>query len=248
MLLIKPSYRILTPATQIDKVLEHLEAAGRTCYKSEAKITGNSAQKFIKKIIQSGHHSVLEHESLTVRFIVNRGFTHELVRHRLCAYSQESTRYCDYSKDSAGDHIQFIIPPCFYSLGLNRIEVRSHDGLDGLIASCGLRSDISCCVWMHAILNCEIAYKRLRKEGLPPQTARGVLPIDLKTEIVHTANMREWRHIFSLRATKAAHPQMSEQMDELLCDMKNRIPVLFDDLHPSNEGETLRRNIQALSQ
>lgn len=232
MRLIKPSYEILTPADQLRRVLVALEIAGRTCYKSEAKITDGSAKKFIKKIIQSGHHSVLEHESMTVRFIVNRGFSHEQVRHRLCSYSQESTRYVDY----AGDPIQFIVPPCFYDYNIVNHVITNHSELDDVIHALHLRKHVACVAWMRHMLTCEQTYRQLRQEDMPPQTARGVLPIDLKTEVIHTANMREWRLIFSVRATKAAHPQMSEQMDALLLDMKNRIPVLFDDLTPSSEA------------
>lgn len=235
MRLIKPSYEILTPASQLYRVLVALEIAGRTCYKSEEKIIDGSAEKLIKKLIKSGHHSVLEHESLTVRFIVNRGFTHELVRHRICAYCQESTRYCDY----ADKPMQFVVPPCFYQYGIVGLVIANHTQLSDMVNDLHLREHIACIAWMRHMLTCEFAYRQLRQEGLPPQTARGVLPIDLKTEIVHTANMREWRHIFSIRATKAAHPQMSEQMDALLLDMKNRIPVLFNDLYPSYEGRKL---------
>lgn len=231
MQLIKPSYEILTPSDQLSRVLKALEIAGRTCYKSEEKITSDSSEKFVKKRISSGHHSVLEHESLTVRFIVNRGFTHEEVRHRLCSFSQESTRYCDY----AGGPIQFIVPPCFYQYNITGYLIKNHIQLSDMVNDLHLREHVACIAWMRHMLTCEFVYKQLRDEGLPPQTARGVLPIDLKTEIVHTANMREWRLIFSVRATKAAHPQMSEQMDALLLDMKSRIPVLFDDLTPSSE-------------
>jgi thymidylate synthase (FAD) len=167
-----------------------IEAAGRTCYKSEDKITESSAVEFVKKILKRGHLSVIEHASMTVRFVVNRGFTHELVRHRLASFSQESTRYCNYKGG-----VEFIIPPW--------VDVKPGEYND-LSASTDL--------WVQNMLYSEARYLRLLELGWKPQMARDVLPIGLKTEIVMTCNFREWLHVFSLRCSKAAHPQMQELM------------------------------------
>ena len=196
MILIKPSHEILFVSP---KPLEIIEAAGRTCYKSEDKITEGSAKKFVKMIMKLGHLSVIEHPYMTVRFICDRGVTQEIVRHRLATYSQESTRYCDYGKLG----IHFIIPGDF--------ELDEDDY-----------------VLLTAIEN--HYNKCLNEKQRKPQQARYFLPNGLKTEIVVSANLREWRHIFILRTSKRAHPQMRELMIPLLKEVKTLVPVIFDDI------------------
>lgn len=203
MKIIKPSYEILTDLDG-DEILKKIELCGRVCYKSEDKITSFSAKKFVKKIIDRGHESVLEHTGLSARFICNRGFSHECVRHRLASFSQESTRYCNYSRNKFGSELTFIQPR-------NLTPTQQS-------------------IWMHSMLYAERNYFNLLKEGAAPQIARGVLPIDIKTEIVVTANLREWRHILRLRTAKAAHPSMHELMRPLLNELKTKIPVIFDDI------------------
>jgi thymidylate synthase (FAD) len=213
MKLIKPSFA-LSPDKELDGMgmLRRIEAAGRTCYKSEDKITDDSAVKFVQNIMKRGHLSVIEHESLSVRFIIDRGVSHELVRHRLCAFSQESTRYVKYDGE-----MEFIIPPW--------VRIQSHkDYLEG----CHL--DDAELVWINALKTAEYSYRRLIEEGWQPQQARSVLPNSLKTEIVTTCNLREWRHILTLRTSKAAHPQIREVMVPLLAQLKQEIPVIFDEL------------------
>lgn len=192
-------------------MLKRIERAGRTCYKSEDKITDESAPAFVKKILGMGHESVLEHEKVTVRVVCDRGVTHEIVRHRLCAFSQESTRYCDYHK--AGE-IQ-VIDPCFWP-SVNPSE---------FIQGADRRS-----IWLLAMKQAEASYNTLRELDARPEQARSVLPNSLKTEIVVTADLREWRHVFRLRTSKKAHPQMREIMIPLLAEFKSRIPVVFDDI------------------
>lgn len=223
MKLIRPSFEILH--FDDEEMINLIERAGRVCYKSETKtqFTPESARQFIDGIIRRGHDSVIEHAVITVRIICDRGVTHELVRHRLASYSQESTRYCNY-----GGGVTFIIPPwtrfaegewkeiwhgnhMYY--GNNELE------WEGLTASEK--------AWFRAMFNAEEAYIELLKAGWSPQQARSVLPNSLKTEIVVTANAREWRHIFRLRTSKNAHPQMKEVMDEILIEFANRMPVLF---------------------
>ncbi len=205
----------IKPYTQIykdfdgQKVLQKIEAAARTCYKSEGKIQEDSAAKLVAGLIKSGHEAMLEHASVTVKFVVDRGISHELVRHRLASFAQESTRYCNYSKDDFGSEITFIIP--------DYLEYKS-EGWN---------------IWKESMKQAEDAYFKMLDFGLSPQQARAVLPNSLKTEVVMTANLREWRHFFKLRAlgtTGKPHPQMLEVAVPLLEDMKNLIPVVFDDL------------------
>ncbi|WP_027371031.1 FAD-dependent thymidylate synthase [Desulfovermiculus halophilus] len=202
---VQPGHEILF-IPRSEEILRLLEAAGRTCYKSEDKITDDSAAGFVGRIVRSGHESVIEHANVTVRLIVDRGVSHELVRHRLAAYSQESTRYANYSQERFGREIT-VIKPCFWEEGSPEYAI-----------------------WEEAMRRAEEAYMQLLDQGASPQQARAVLPNSLKTEVVMTANLREWRHVFRLRCQKAAHPQIREVMLGLLDDMHSRIPVLFDEL------------------
>ncbi len=206
---IRPSFEIMD---DIDgaKILQKLERCGRVCYKSEDKITEGSAEKFIGMILKSGHESVLEHEKLTVKFICDRGVTHEIVRHRIASYSQESTRYCNYSKDKFGNELTFI-RPCFWT-----------DDSEGYA------------VWKQAMEEIEKTYVKLISLGAKPEEARSILPNSLKTEIVCTMNLREWRHFFRLRTAERAHPQIREISVALLDELKKRIPVIFDDINTSD--------------
>ena len=188
-------------------ILRHIEIAGRTCYKSEDKITQDSSKGFVKGIIKSGHHSVIEHISITVRFICDRGISHELVRHRLAAFSQESTRYANYSKDKFGNEIT-VIKPVFWP---EESEAYGH--------------------WLAAMKDAENSYLNLLKTGVKAEEARSVLPNSLKTEVVMTCNLREWRHVLNLRCSKASHPQIREIMLPLLKELHEKIPVVFDDLY-----------------
>lgn len=187
-------------------ILSHLELAARTCYKSEDKAGPDSARKLLSRIVRLGHDSVLEHSSVSVRIVCDRGVTHELVRHRLCSFSQESTRYANYAQDKFGREIT-VIRPFFWNQDEQRYQL-----------------------WLSAMQACENAYLGLVEAGATAQEARSVLPNSLKTEIVTTANLREWRHIFKLRCDKAAHPQMRQVMLPLLAAFQERIPLLFDDL------------------
>jgi thymidylate synthase (FAD) len=187
-------------------ILKKIERCGRVCYKSESSIKDETAEKFIASIIKRGHESVLEHSSVTVRFIVDRGVSHELVRHRIASFSQESTRYCNYSKDEFGGEIA-VIAPYFFDEN-----------------SPGFAS------WKAAMQEAEAAYFDLLNIGHTAQEARSVLPNSLKTEVVMTCNLREWRHFFKLRCAKAAHPQMREVTIPLLKEFTQKIPVIFDDL------------------
>ena len=219
MLLVKPSATIIALSQY---PLGIIEEAGRTCYKSEDKITDDSAPKFAEMILKRGHESVLEHASATVRFICDRGVSHEIVRHRLASYSQESTRYCDYE----GGHVAFVIPPWCQTLLAGEASICTD-----YAALCTFAENPDTdTTWLLSMQQAEINYKRLRDLGWRPEQARSVLPNSLKTEIVMTANLREWRHFFKLRTSPAAHPQMREVATPLLAEMAERVPVLFDDL------------------
>jgi len=205
MKIIEPSFEIVY-IEDADSIQKRIEAAGRLCYKSEYNITENSFFPFIQKIIQSGHHSVIEHASASVKFICDRGVSHEIVRHRMASYSQESTRYANYSNDRFGNEIT-VIKPCFWEEGSDQYSE-----------------------WLNAMLMAEKSYMALIKSGATAQQARSVLPNSLKTEIIVTCNFREWRHILDLRCSKAAHPQIREIMLPLLIEMHRRLPSIFSDI------------------
>lgn len=209
MKIIDPSYQILTPIT--GEELKNIEIAGRTCYKSEDKIADDSARKFVKMLIKRGHEAMLEHSSLTVKFICDRGVSHELVRYRLASFAQESTRYCNYARDKFGNELTFI-RPCFWNEA----------------------SDARYTAWGRAMAYAERQYLTLIHNGATPQEARSVLPNSIKTEVVMTANYREWRHFFNLLAAGAtgpAHPQMEELTVPLLRELCGLIPEVFDDIY-----------------
>lgn len=196
MKIVEPSTTLLWITPDAERLIE---AAGRTAYKSEDKITDDSHKVFIRKIIELGHESVLEHACASFRIVCNRGVSHELVRHRLASYTQESTRYCDYG----GLGIQIIRPP-------------------------GLVADSDHWTWYNACTDAERAYNDLRASGHPPQIARAVLPICLKTEIVMTANFREWRHVLKLRTSPKAHPEMQEIANLIQEELRRQAPTCFN--------------------
>lgn len=190
-----------------------------------------SSYAMIRKILISGHHSVIEHLSLTVRFICNRGVTHELVRHRLASYSQESTRYCNYSKDKHGGELN-IIEPSYRPRMSSTYGETDPDKIAQIELGDKRRQ-----VWEVVLGHIEAAYLRLIELGEKPQQARDILPIGLKTEIVTSANLREWRHILNLRGVnKRAHPQIRELMVPLLRELAGRIPLIFVDLVEQLDG------------
>lgn len=200
MKVIKQSHQIIDEVNQ-DQILKKIELCGRTAYKSEDKITPDSAERFVRAIISKGHESVIEHINLTVKLITDRGVSHELVRHRLASYTQESTRYINYSKH-----------------GMTFIKQEFVEGSSEYIR------------WQKEMEHVENYYNMLIEKGHSPQEARCILPNCLKTEIVVTANLREWRHILRLRTSKEAHPQIRELMFGLLKEFKEKLPVLFEDI------------------
>ena len=217
MKIIKPFATILTDISDGGiKELQFIEQAARTCYKSEDKITqdGESAKALIKRLISSGHEAMLEHSSLSVKFVVDRGVSHEIVRHRLFSFAQESTRYCNYSKGKFGSELTFI-EPCFWDEDSNFYLM-----------------------WKLCCMEAEKDYIRFIEDGATPQEARTVLPNSVKTELIVTGNYREWRHFFKLRTDKAAHPQMREVAIPLLKELQKKIPIIFDDIRVDAEQMT----------
>lgn len=204
MKVIKPSVEALTPLG-IDLILQ-IETAGRTCYKSEGKGSYEASEQFVRKLILSGHEAMVEHASVTFRIICDRGVTHEIVRHRLASYAQESTRYCNYSKDKFGNELTFI-KPLFWEEGSAQYKL-----------------------WYNMCEEAEQAYMALINAKATPQEARSVLPNSLKTEIVVTMDVREWRHFLKLRCAPDAHPQMREVALEILRQFRESTPVLVEDI------------------
>ena len=254
MKIIKPSYEILDDISEDGiKELQKIERCARTCYKSEDRMSedGESAKKLIRKLIESGHEAMLEHSCLTVKFITDRGVSHELVRHRMASFAQESTRYCNYSNDKFGQEITVIEPVEFDKLSIEHgydvsrekeatvtdlLRLRNaenDDERESTFAVFDEHSDIYK-AYAYWFLNCyenETYYLQLTNVyDMTPQMARSVLPNSLKTEIVVTANYREWRHIFQLRTAPDAHPEIRRLLMPLLKELKIRIPVIFDDI------------------
>lgn len=205
--------KIINPSIQIQETLSYnemkhlIERCGRTCYKSEDKINEDSAEKFIKMIINRKHKSVLEHVGIPIKLICDRGVSHELVRHRLASYSQESTRYCNYSDDKFDNEITVIKPLFFKENNIDKASM----------------------IWYKAMKECENAYFDLLKNNITPQDARSVLPNSLKTEINMTCNIREWHTVFDQRLKLDAHPQMIQIMITIASVFMEKFNIFFED-------------------
>jgi thymidylate synthase (FAD) len=209
------TYKIETKPNAKD-VYEIIESVGRTCYQSVAKDVEGHGERFVRSIVNRGHFGLLEHVLLTVRFEVDRGITHELVRHRHASFAQESSRYCNYSKGKFGSSITVI-----------NID-------DALENDCTMTEDEkyeAWRVWKEGCVEAEKRYMRMLELGCTPQVARGVLPTSLRSEIVMTANLREWRHFLALRAlelTGPVHPQMLEVTRPLYRELLELYPAVFE--------------------
>lgn len=210
MITIKPQFVIETPVNG-QEILKHIEKVGRVCYKSEDRITDTSAEKFVAMIIKHGHEAVIEHFSITVKLIIDRAVSMEVVRHRMASYAQESTRYCNYSKDKFDSQITFI-EPSFWDIN-NPADREKYK------------------VWKEAMEYAEAKYLELIELGATPQEARSVLPNSLKTELMMTLNLRSWRNYFRLRCSPQAHPDIRAISIPLLHKFKELIPVVFDDIN-----------------
>ena len=223
MKIINPS---VTLEDEIDsqRIMKKIERIGRVCYKSEGNINEESAEKFISNIINRNHVSVIEHESISVRIICDRGVTHEIVRHRVASYAQESQRYCNYSKDKYDNQVSFIDIKGGIDLDLAMNSALNNGTLN--------KDKINDIIneWEEACKDAEKHYLNLSKLGASPNIARSVLPNSVKTEINVRMDIREWRHFFSLRCEDVAHPQMREIAKPLLKEMAKRYPIFFKDL------------------
>ena len=206
MIIVEPTFKILYPQTKSEAVdaLRRVELAGRVCYKSEDRANEDSYYRFIQMLMGRGHWSVIEHATMTAHLVTNRGVTHELVRHRVASFSQESTRYCNYNKGKFGGEITVVNP--------------------------GELSGENLTAWRQGIEAVEKSYMQMIQAGVSPQIARGVLPNDLKAEIVVTANLREWHHIFTMRCASNAHPHIRHVMKLGLAQMIEWYSPVFDDL------------------
>jgi len=203
MKFIEQSYEFITPLDR-DAILKRVEECGRVCYKSEDKITPDSASKFVRLLVERGHEAMIEHVSFTVKFITDRGISHEIVRHRIASFAQSSTRYCNFAKDKFGNELTFITP----------VETTFGD-MYAIRQSC---------------MKAEECYMSMISNGTKPEIARSVLPNCLKTEIVMTANLREWRHFLKLRTAPTAHPQIRALTLPLLAELKDVLPEIFGDI------------------
>lgn len=214
---INPHFEIITPIDEQD-ILKKIEAVGRTCYKSEDKITDDSCVSFAQRLIQRGHEAMIEHVSVSVRVFCDRGVSHEIVRHRIASYVQESTRFCNYGNEKFGGDVTYLnirggmeLDPKVGNLPAEKFEAIYEE-------------------WMQSCRDAEAHYIKMLELGATPQIARSVLNNSTKTEIVITMSLREWRAFFKLRTAPAAHPSMREIAIPLLKEFKSRIPVIFDDL------------------
>lgn len=212
MKIIEPSVELIEKPEQA-KLIRYIETAARVCYKSEDKMTEGSGERIVRDLIKRGHEAAIEHGAVSVRIICDRGVSHEIVRHRLASYCQESTRYCNYTKEKHGGEVTFILPPW--------VQNPPQTGTDK--------------VWHLAMSDAEDDYQYLISQGWTPEQARSILPNSLKTEIVMTANMREWRHFLRLRTSKNAHPQMRQVAKMILDLLKTNYPVFFEDFQ--EEGD-----------
>ena len=208
-------------------LLQRIEWAGRISHRSEDAQTADSWKRFIEAVvIGHGDWSIVEHASVSVNMYVDRGITHEIVRHRLFSFTQESTRFVNYEKKMPAS---FIEP-----MGLTD-DV--HRAGNGEATELSIRQ-----LWGHAIDTCESVYKQLLQRGLTPQIARSVFPNALASRIIVTGNLRNWRHFFMMRTTKESHPQMREVTIPLLAEFKEKIPILFDDIEPmARQADSIKK-------
>jgi len=212
MQLIEASFEILEYP---EHPLEMIEKVARTCYQTAEKTGPGSAERMVKMLLDSGHHAMIEFGGwIVVRFVSNRGFTHEAVRHRPPSFAQESTRYCNYSKEKFGSEITCIDPASVLATTKLSVEAQA----------------IAKAKMIEAWVFCEGTYLDLIAMGVPAEISRDVLNIGLKAELNVGANVREWRHIGTMRATRRAHPRMRELMYPLFAEFRRRTPILFDDI------------------
>lgn len=212
---------IVQPKVEVEpfdglKIMKNIERACRTCYRSEGSITEDSYKRLIGNCLSRNHESVLEHEKITVRLTCDVGTYKDLTRHRIASFSIESTRYCNYSKDKFGKQLNLIQPVYLWALG----------------------NDEKSTIWTNCMKYIENCYMQMEELGAKPDELRMMLPHSTAAEVTMTANIREWRHIFNLRAQKAAHPAVRQLMIPLLLYFKKEMPELFNDINYDEEFPT----------
>lgn len=203
--------KIVKPQIQVEKfdgikIMKNIERACRTCYRSEGKITEDSYKTLLNNCITRGHESVLEHEKVTVRMICDLGVYKDLTRHRIAAFSIESTRYCNYGKDKFDNEIKFI-KPCNIEEGTELYTI-----------------------WEDACKKIEEDYLKMSNLGATPDQMRMILPHSIAAEVTMTADIREWKHILLLRTSNHAHPAIRQVLIPLLLHFKNEMPEIFADV------------------
>lgn len=231
MKLIRQYSEILTKIDG-DEIIKNIANIARTCYKSEANSSKEKDEALVKRLLESKHEAMIEFADITVKFICDRGVSHQLVRHRLCSFAQESTRYCNYSKDKFNNEITYIIPS-WLDIPEGNYTYWDGDWVDINKMKIQLPADNKDATssWLFALNHAETTYRILTSRGWKPEQARAVLPISLKTEINMKANLREWRHFFKLRCSKTAHPDIRVLALDLLKQFHEQIPIIFDDLY-----------------
>lgn len=228
------------PHVAYTDMLEIVADSTSHCYGAAVPDTVEAKERFIRARMKAGHTTVIEHVSASVRITTDRGITHEIVRHRLASFTQESTRYKDYTQDKHGGNIHVLVPAAYSDIpcGVKIVQARQngHGGcliVEGEEYSYDHEVSVDSARWVQGMLNAETAYFLQMRAGATPEMARALLPTATKADITVTANMREWRHIFELRAlgrTGRPHPQMVEVMRPLLDEFCVRFPVFFSDL------------------
>lgn len=220
--------RIISPSIEVLDLsrtgLFAIEDAGRTCYRSEDRKTLESAPKFAKMMLDLGHHAMLEFATATVRIVTSRGVTHELVRHRIASYAQESTRYCDYSREKYGG-LEFVRPSHISEDDISQAIVDMNNNGGYTHSRCPKCSPVV--RWFWTMREAEETYAILRRKGWTPEQARGVLPNDLRAEIVVKMNWRQWLHFFKLRTAKDAHPDIRQVAEMILEEFQKVVPEIF---------------------
>lgn len=208
--------KLVEPLIEVEKydgikIMKRLEKASRTCYRSEDIINEESYKKLLRNCINRGHESILEHEKITIRMICDIGVYKDLTRHRFGSFSIESTRYCNYEKDKFSNELKMIKP-------VNMSE----------------ESDIYNC-WLKTVKDIENSYMEMARFGALPDQLRMILPHSTAAVVTMTANIREWRHILSLRCSKMAHPAIQQLLIPLLLKFKTDMPELFDSIEYNEE-------------
>lgn len=231
MILLKPKYEIQEILTNSIDLINY---AGRLCYRVPSPENRHEYREYVRKIIKAGHESVIEHSFLSVLFICDRGISHQLVRHRLASFTQESS----IRSRQLNDEPEFIVPFWFKGIYDNVDEINKALKRGWIATEVAIAFNLSPFeeAFLTYLHNAEYNFKNFKKQ-YGREMARDLLPICLATRILVSANFREWRHILRLRTSKHAHPQIREIMLPLLEELKMTIPVIFDDIEPYKKDE-----------